>query len=119
MRVYCRCGKVPCWWYAPSGEWKNKSRVLCDDCVSRAGDAIPGFPDEPTDPDYPQEFHYWKPPVEGVFTMTYNTPGYWLYLDDQGRVIPDCEYWYVGHHKRKWQWLKKRCWDPEATRLKQ
>lgn len=111
MRIKCGCGAVPCWWYAPSGARDLQQRVFCADCVPRGGDAIPGWPDEercdiwgnPAD----AEYHEWPNPD----AYCYNTPGYWLWidvLDPKRRVLPDCEYWFVGYHKRKWQWLKKK-----------
>lgn len=128
MRVKCKCGSAACWWYAPAGERNIQDRVFCDDCVSRCGDAIPGHPDEPMTDWYgdpvPCEWHKWPEPIpeherEPNVIYLYNnhgTPGYWLACDDQGRVYPDCEYEWVGYHKRKWQWLKKKVWDREVVK---
>lgn len=117
MRIKCKCGAIPCWWYAPAGEWNIRSRALCADCVSRAGDDTPGFPDDPpTDWDgniIPAIFREWPKEMDEQWaSYSDGTPGYWLWIDPfdkKGRVLPNCEYCYIGYHKRKWQWLKKKC----------
>lgn len=126
MRIKCLCGNVPCWWYAPADEWDIRSRPLCAECVSRTGDYSSGFPDDPPTDWYgnivPATFHLWPAPIPkedrdpNAYYIDYehDTPGYWLWIDPfdkKGRTLPDCEYWWIGYHKRKWQWFKKERLD--------
>jgi hypothetical protein len=73
----CKCVKDATWFYAPSTDGGDS---YCDDCIPRGCSCTTESVEDCGQPDdkYP-----WKWTVENE---------YYVYLDDQGRIEPCCEY---------------------------
>lgn len=79
MKIKCKCGKIATWMYMPSGELSEKDSYKCDNCVPR-GCSCCWVPKDDID-------------VFDDIAMS-NPENYYEELDNQGRKLPCCEWWY-------------------------
>ena len=87
----CDCGKIATWVYMPG--FKDGSPYFCDDCVHRGCSCNHHYVDvnayhPPLDnPEMPEG-------TEGVDWKWVEQDKVWVYIDEQGKEYPCCEYDY-------------------------